>query len=330
MSTKTHNLRIGLVVVCGALLLLGGLFAVGLQSYFGEREIYETAVPGKVESLSVGALVTLRGVTIGKVNSIEFSGKEYPGSKQQAVIIQFEIPKGTVWGEEHGDIQHTLDAEAAQGLRARVQGQGFLGAGMVALEYVDPKIYPTKAPSWTPKHYYIPSAPSQFNRVLTSVEKSLRQTEDLDLARLLERADTLLDAAHVLVQRVNEVDFKQLGTNADLLLVDLRETNRGLQRTLAAAQTTLSNAQAALIESDLPGLSRKTGDLESKIASAAVELRRTLASLNTVELNNSLANVRVATDELNVLLHGLEQRPSAVLFSKPPKPVLEMETPPAR
>jgi hypothetical protein len=90
MSVKTHNFRIGLFVLAGAALFVGALFAVGLKAYFGKRDIFETYVTGKVENLSVGALVKLRGVTIGKVSSIEFAGSEYPPYGEQYVLIRLE------------------------------------------------------------------------------------------------------------------------------------------------------------------------------------------------------------------------------------------------
>jgi phospholipid/cholesterol/gamma-HCH transport system substrate-binding protein len=323
MSAKTHNFRIGLFVLAGAALLISALFAVGLKAYFGKRDVFETFVTGKVENLSVGALVKLRGVTIGKVSSIEFVGTEYPEYKEQYVLIQFEVPRGTVWSTETEHVQQMLDKEAAQGLRARVQGQGFLGANILALEYVDPRIYPVEPIPWTPKHYYIPSAPSQFNRLMASLEKTLRYAEDLDLAGLLDRATALVDAGNRLAGNVNQIDFKQLGTNADSLIIEFRETARGLQRTLADAQSAINGA-------DLPAVSRETSSLLAKLSSAALELRRVLASVDTGELNSSLANIRAATDELIVLIHNLEQRPSSVLFSKSPKPLSELEKPPRK
>jgi ABC-type transporter Mla subunit MlaD len=323
MSVKLHHFRIGLFVLAGAALLIGALFAVGLKAYFGQREIFETYVTGKVENLSVGALVTLRGVTIGKVSSIDFIGKDYPQYKEQYVLIRFEVPKGTVWSAGPANIQQTIDVEVAQGLRARVQGQGFLGANILALDYVDPTLYPVERVPWTPKHYYIPSAPNQLNRVLASLEKSLRRAEDLDLAGVLDRAKTLIDAANQLAGNVNQIDFGHLGTNAGSLLVDLRETTRRLQRTIDDAQNAINGA-------DLPAISRHTTAMEAKLSSAAVELRRVLSSVDTGELNSSLANVRAATDHLIVLLQSLEQRPSSVLFSKPPKPQSELEKPPRK
>jgi ABC-type transporter Mla subunit MlaD len=323
MSAKTHHFRIGLFVLTGVALLVGALFAVGLRAYFGKRDTFETYVTGRVENLSVGALVMLRGVPIGKVSSIDFIGTEYPEFKQQYVLIQFAVPRGTAWSAQTGNVQQMLNTEAAQGLRARVQGQGFLGASIVTLEYVDPKLYPVEPIPWTPKHYYIPSAPGQFDRVMASLEKSLGHVQDLDLSGLLERARALIDTANHLAGSADQINFGQLGTNAESLLVEFRDTARDLQKTLADAQKAISGA-------DLPAVSRDASALLAKLSSAAMELRRVLASVNTGELNSSLANVRAATDELIVLIHELEQRPSSVLFSKSPNPVSQMEKPPRR
>src|SRR5262249_27747962 len=148
---------------------------------------------------------------------------------------------------------------------------------IIALEYVDPKVYPVEPLSWVPKHYYIPSAPNQFNRVLASLEKTLRHTEDIDLPDVLSRAETLIDAANRLVGHVDQVDFKLLGTNAGSLLIEVRETNRGLQKTLSDAQKTLGDAQNAINGVDLPSLGRNTTALEAKLSNAAVELRHVLS-----------------------------------------------------
>jgi len=323
MSTRTHNFRIGLFVLGGAALLVGALLAMGLKTYFGRRDVFETCVAGKVENLSVGAPVKLSGITIGKVSSIEFAGAEYSQFRDQYVLIQFEVPRGTVWSAEAGPIQESLDAEVAHGLRARVQGQGFLGASILALEYVDPKVYPVAPIPWTPKHYYIPSAPSQINHLIASLERGLGHAEDLDLSGLLNRASTLMNTANRLAENINQIDFKRLGTNAGSLIVEFRDTNRGLQRALADAQEAVNGA-------DLPSLSRNTTSMETRLSEAALELHRVLASVDTGELDGSLANVRVATDELIGLLQTLEQRPSSVLFSKAPKPLPELEKPPRK
>ena len=122
---------------------------------------------------------------------------------------------------------------------------------------------------------------------------------------------------------VNQLNFRQLGTNADGLIAEFRDTARRLQQTL-------SDAQGAINGANLPAVSRDARALVSKLSNVALELRRVLAGVDTGELNRSLENVRAATDELVVLLHELEQRPASLLFSKNPKPVPELEKPPRR
>ena len=72
MSEQANNFKIGVFVLIGFGLLAGSLFALGLGSYFMKGDMFETYVDGRVENLAVGALVKLRGVTIGKVTDISF------------------------------------------------------------------------------------------------------------------------------------------------------------------------------------------------------------------------------------------------------------------
>ena len=321
MNTKTHHFRIGLFVVTAAALFVIALFAMGLRSSLAKPDIFETCVPGNVENLAVGALVKLRGVTIGKVTALGFAGSEYPEYHQQAVLIHFAVPKDSVWSGDPAAIQSMLDNETARGLRVRVQTQGFLGAGILALDYVDPKFYPLEPLLWKPKHYYIPSAPNQLTRVLASLEQSLHKVDELDLDGVVQRAKQLMEDADKLALHLNKVDFEQIEKEANSLVSEIRESNRGLQRTLTDAQDAIKGA-------DLPTVGKNAAALETKLSAAATEVRRLITSVDTGELAGSLANIRGATDELMVLLHTLEQRPSAVLFSKSPAPLPQLEKPP--
>jgi hypothetical protein len=323
MSPRANHFKIGIFVLIGFGLLVGALLALGIGSIFERGDVFETYIDGGVENLSVGALVKLRGVTIGKVTAINFIGKEQPQYKGQSVVILFNVPRSAGVVTATDNIQQMLDVEVARGLRARVEGQGFLGPSLVLLEYVDPKLYPVVPVPWTPKHYYIPSAPSLFAHAFAALEKTLARTEDLDLSQLLERTQKLIESANRVVENINRIDFDRLGTNANAFVAELRETNRGLQRTLADAQDAIKGA-------DLPTVSRNAQALEARLSGAAVELRRALAGVDTAELNASLINIRSATEDLALLLHNLEQRPSSVLFSKPPKPASGVEEPPRK
>ena len=99
---------------------------------------------------------------------------------------------------------------------------------------------------------------------------------------------------------------------------------------IAGNEDDIASAQDAINGADLPAVSRDAAALVAKLSSAALELRRVLAGVDTGDLNASLANVQAATDELIVLIHNLEERPSSVLFSKSPNPVRELAQPPRK
>jgi ABC-type transporter Mla subunit MlaD len=321
MSAQPNRFKIGLFVIVGIGLLIAGLFAFGARSYFQVQRIFETYVTGEVSGLSVGSPVKLRGVTIGKVTFIGFVWNEYREYGTEYVLIRFEVARENPMlppPTNHFDI--IIDREVAHGLRARVQGQGITGASILALDYLDPERNPPLQVPWTPKHYYIPSAPGQFTEIMASVQKLLRKFQELDLSNTLARVDKVLDSADHLVNHVDQVDFVALGKKANALVAELRDTNVRLQ-------ATLGDAQEAIKGTDLPAVGRRAQELEARVTDLANELQKAVAGLDTGSLNTTLANAREATARLNDLLGTLKQQPSRIIFSKAPPAAQSVEAP---
>jgi ABC-type transporter Mla subunit MlaD len=322
VSARPNSFKIGLFVIIGIGILIGALFAFGARSYFQRRHLLETYVPGVVQGLSVGSPVTLRGVPIGKVTLVGFVWNEYPEIKETYVLIQFEVPETSLLPATT-DLQAVLDSEIAQGLRARVQSQGINPASDLALDFLDTNRNPVLKLSWTPKHYYIPSAPGQLSEILVSIEKITRSLEKVDFPAVAARVDKVLDSADQLVTNADQVDFRKLGTNANSLVVELRDTNTRLQATLAEAQGAIKGA-------DAPAISHSTLALETRLSDVAGQLNLLLAGLDAADLNETLMNARKATEQLDDLLRELKQQPSRILFSKPAPPSSSVETPPRK
>jgi ABC-type transporter Mla subunit MlaD len=323
MSARPNNFKIGLFVIIGISILIAGLFAFGARSYFQKQRIFETYVPGMVQGLAVGSPVTLRGVAIGKVTYVGFIWNEYPEIRDRYVLIRWEIPEVTSLLPVTTNLQAVLDVEIAHGLRARVQSQGITPASDLALDYLDIEQIPVLKFPWAPKHYYVPSAPGQFTEILASIERITKNLEKVDFPDAVSRLDKVLGSADQFITNVDQVDFKQLGTNANALVAELRDTNVRLQATLA-------EAQAAVKETDLPAIGRNTQALEARLSDLADELQSALGSLNYDDLNDTLANARAATKQLNGLLTELKQQPSNILFSEPPRPAKSVTTPPRK
>ena len=113
-------------------------------------------------------------------------------------------------------------------------------------------------------------------------------------------------------RNVFEARTKKLAQDIDVLAQQekrQRDTLELLSRELDLTRKLYQ--QKVVPEIEMLRLDRQATDLKGQLA----------------ETRSRLANVRAATDELLVLLHNLEQRPSSVIFSKTPKPLSELEKP---
>jgi ABC-type transporter Mla subunit MlaD len=299
MSERANEFKIGAFVLAGV-----GLIIVGLVVFAFSRDVepvyhFETYVEGDVDGLSVGSSVKLRGVAVGQVTSIRFSWIDYPPGNPRCVVIRFDIAKSQSPLPVGGDLGGQLHDLIESGLRAVVQGQGITGASILALRYADPKKYPPLEYSWTPKHLYIPSAPSELSELLTAVNNTLSSLEkvnfemlgksvqakidDLDVRGISKELEGMIaegrgTAREIRVQ-VDAMKLDELGKNANLLLMGLQSTNDRLERTAGR-----------------------------------------LSSLDFRNLNDTLAGTREATRELNDVLAELKRYPAGFLFGDPPPP----------
>lgn len=314
MEVKPKDLKLGVFVLVGFGLLCAGLFAFGALTYFERTILVETYVSGNVDGLSVGAPVTLRGVKVGKVTKMDFSWNLYSESEPRYVIIEFEVRRSIAPIAFGQGVEERIQSQVRSGLRARVNSQGFTGSSLLSLEYVNPAEYPPPAFPWKPRHLCIPSAPSQFAEVLTSLQQTLQKAAQIDFAslsgslqrdlgaaeRLMDRVERDLGGAEELVGHLNEVNFKGLATNADGLITQLR--NDVSQMRLAK-------------------LSNDADELLVGVKGTMRHLDLVVANLDTGSLNDALANARLATKELDETLRKLKQYPAGFLFGKPPATV---------
>ncbi len=229
MSTPANNFKLGMYTLGGLSLLVAGLLAFGARSYFEATTSFETYMPGDVTGLAVGSAVELRGVRVGKVERINFSWNDYQVTEPGYVVVLFDIrdemaplPPGKARNE-------LLQAAIKQGLRARLKNQGITGTSILSLEFLNPAENPPVEFPWTPKHTYIPSAPGQFVELLASVEKALRNVHRLDFAAINKLLQGDLKSAGQVLDKVDQVDFGSLSTNANSLLTDLRRSNTKLE-----------------------------------------------------------------------------------------------------
>jgi ABC-type transporter Mla subunit MlaD len=313
MSAKPNTFKIGLFTLVAIALFVAGLLAFGAKGYFTKKTMFETAIEGEVSGLSEGSRVELRGVPIGKVTQITFAWNVYPESKSRLIVVDFEVD-GSLFRLPPGADTDTLLKQATDnGLRTMVKLQGVTGTSILWLETVNPASFPPPAIDYKPRHYYIPSAPGQFTRLLESIEKSLSNIERLDMASIGIGVTNTLDATTRLVNKLDRLDLGAISTNANELLVEVRDLSTNLQQTVNSMK--------------LEAVSHNADELLTGLRDSNARLQVVLDHLGMVPMQQTVGDLQEAIKNLNQVLLQLKQYPSGFIFGEPPPPAKGVKSP---
>jgi len=312
MSAKPNTFKIGLFMLVAIALFVAGLLAFGAKSYFTKKTLFETAIEGEVSGLSEGSRVELRGVPIGKVTRITFAWNIYPESKSRWIIVEFEL-EGSLFRLPPGaDFDTLLKQATDNGLRAMVKLEGVTGVSILWLETLNPASFPPPAIDFKPQHYYLPSAPGQITRLLEAIEKSLSNLEQLDMKSIGIGVTNTLDATTRLVDKLDRLDLGAISTNANELLVEVRDLSTNLQQTVNSIK--------------LASLSQNANELVTGLRDSNARLQLVLDHLGMVPMQQTVGDLREAIQNLNQVLSELKQYPSGFIFGEPPAPAQGVKT----
>jgi len=320
MSTPTNNFKLGLFTLGGVLIIIVALLAFGARSYFAPNTMFETYFVGDVSGLAVGSTVELRGVRVGKVKKINFSWVEYQDTDPSYIVVVFDIrndftplPPGRARDE-------MIDLVIQRGLRARLKSQGVTGNSILSLEYLDPAQNPIPHFPWTPANRYIPAAGSQFGELLTSLEKTLHNVQQIDFSNINQLVQYDLKSAGRVLDHAGQIDFNGISTNANMLLASLRDSNDKLK-------ILLGHTDEAVTRMKLQKLSGDVDDLVAQLQTTVAGLQRNLANVDFDALNQTLNNARRALQTIDDVLSQLKQYPSGFIFGSPPPAIPNVQTP---
>ena len=300
MTEPVSRFRIGLFVIVGAAILVAALFLFGIRDAFRPTYKFETYTVGDVEGLSVGSAVKLRGVEIGKVVEIGFSWNIYgAGSDPRCIVVRCAVQQHIAPVGET-DFQKEVDEAVASGLRAVVQSEGITGSSVVALQQMDPKLYPPMKFSWSPKYLYVPSAPSQLGRLLAAVDRTLSNLAKVDTAGLTNKLGHALESADQLLRKLSEADVKGITGNASKVL----ENASG---TVGEIKGLVQDARDDLRKMQLDAVGQDAGKLVKNLDARLTVLIEMLSAIDVRSLNDTLAGTRDAARSLNEALEELKR-----------------------
>jgi ABC-type transporter Mla subunit MlaD len=318
MSEKASQFRIGLFVTLGVAIVLAALFLFGIKSAFEPTYMFETYVTGDVDGLSVGSVVKLRGVSVGKVKEIGFSWNLYRVGQPTCVVVRCEVRQAVSPEQWRTDFASQTEGLIAGGLRAVIQTEGITGSAIVALQTMDPKKYPPLKVPWKPKYWYVPSAPSQLGRLLASVDRTLANLEKLDVAALGHNLNQVLVSADAALKKIGELDVKGISGNANKALGDADGAVLEIKGLAEDARRDLQAMKLEAVGTDADTLLK---NLDARLAL----LIEKLSAIDVRSLNDTLAGTRDAARSLNEALEELKRYPSGFLFGKAPAPVPVLE-----
>jgi ABC-type transporter Mla subunit MlaD len=338
MSQQTHFFKIGLFVIGATALVIVGIIVLGAGKWLERSALVETYFYESVQGLEVGAPVRIRGVRIGRVESIRLAREEYgvifdPKTDsfpyRGLVLVRMSVRPSIAAHLKEEDESTLMKQVADAGFRFRLASQGITGVLYIESEFLDPERYPPIELSWTPKTPYIPSAPSTITELGADLRSITRKLEQVDIDKIAKNLDAMITSV---TRLVNDVQGEQLGAEVKQVMGELRGSVQDARRVLGGPDLNRavkdSSAAMADFRRTAEDLSHTAKDMRQAMRQLPEITTRLNASLRRIDallaskgetIDDLLENLRSVSEELNYLTKAVERYPSQVLFGEPPE-----------
>jgi ABC-type transporter Mla subunit MlaD len=313
MSARANYFKIGIFVLAGFFILAGTLIFLGAGNMFRPRLYFETYVDGTVQGVDQGSPVKFRGVQIGRISKVDFCFNVYgapPGEERKDyVYLEMEVDKQVFRGMFTEDIGPLVEQAVQQGLRVKLQPQGVTGLNFAELNYVDdPRQFPPLTIWWTPKNFYIPSAPGTLTSMVESLNKLMDTFGGLELGPTLKEVDRALKTFNTTLEQFS----------GNMEKADLAKVSADLQGVLADLKTKVDKLPVEQLSADgqkmMQSLTTVAGEMQ-----ALVDALQTSPLLNADAVGNIIGDFQATAENFRVLSENLREYPSQLLFGEPPK-----------
>jgi phospholipid/cholesterol/gamma-HCH transport system substrate-binding protein len=293
MARQKTNLIIGLFVILGVVMGVVAIIWVGATSYFQKGATYISYFDESVQGLQLNSAVKFRGVDSGLVESIQVA----PDNRNIGVVMKVNLKE---------DLQKNYVAQ--------LKAAGITGIMFVELDLIKPGDRDFTPKIDFPSEYpIIASRPSEMQRLVAGANEIVEKFNKIDAKGI---SDQLIATTKALEELITGKQITSILARVDAAAGNLdRLTARadkvlgeaGLDKTVAEAREALSGARNLLTTLNDQVLAMKLPDTLGKTR----ELTR--------ELQSTSQNLRQSSETLEMLLQRVYERPSDLLFGKPPK-----------
>jgi phospholipid/cholesterol/gamma-HCH transport system substrate-binding protein len=330
MSQQAHYFKIGLFVVSATALTVVGIIVFGAGRWFEKATMVETYFAESVQGLEIGAPVRLRGVHVGRVESIRLAREEYgiiinPKAGlfpyKGVVVVRMSVRSSVAAHIKEEDEQMVMKMAADAGFRFRLASQGITGVLYIESEFLDPDRYPPMEIAWTPKTPYIPSAPSTITELGADLRSITRKLDQVDIDKISKDLDTMMTSV---TRLVNDVQGEQLGTEVKQVMGELRGTVQDARRVLGSPDINKALKDSSIAMADIRRTAADAREAMTQLPEVMARLNKSLRRVDALlaakgeTIDDLLENLRSVSEELNYLTKAVEHYPSQVLFGEPP------------
>lgn len=337
MSQQAHYFKIGLFVVGATALAIVGIIVLGAGKWFERSTMVETYFRESVQGLEIGAPVRLRGVPVGRVESIRLVREEYgvifdPKTDsfpyRGLVLVRMSVRPSVAAHLKEEDEAMLMKKAVDAGFRFRLASQGITGVLYIESEFLDPERYPPIEIVWTPKTPYIPSAPSTITELGADLRSITKKLEQVDIDKISKNLDAMITSV---TRLVNDVQGEQLGAEIKQVMGELRGSIQEARRVLANPDLSKALKDSSIAMADIRRTAADLSHTAKDMRQAMTQLPEITARLNTSvrridallatkgeTIDDLLENLRSVSEELNYLTKTVEHYPSQVLFGEPP------------
>jgi len=314
MPAQANYFKIGVFVLAGFFVLAGVLIFLGAGNMFRPRMHFETYVDGTVQGIDVGSAVKFRGVRIGRISKVDFCFNVYgppPGEgRLDYVYLEMEVDVQVFRGMFSEDIGPVVEQAVRQGLRVKLQPQGVTGLNFAELNYVDdPQQFPPLKIWWTPKNFYIPSAPGTLTSLVDSVNRIMETLGRVDVKGVIADTETAMEAFATTMRKLDgEMDslkLAQISAELRALLADIKAKLDGFP------VDELGEDGRKVLQS-LSGVSGEMQSLVRRIESSPLLERKAAVKI--------IGDLQATASNLRDLSESLRDNPGQLIFGRPKRP----------
>ncbi len=304
MDENRQNIRLGIFVAGGLLLLLAALFFLGLSSLFEKKVVVNTAFDESVQGLSVGSTVKYRGVPVGTVSGISID----PENRIIEVEMEINLKHFSTNGKNAfsgDDLIKYLQNEVRSGLRCRLEFAGITGMKYVDLNYAEKiDMHTAVEPRLTPKsQLFLPSRPSSFTDLSATMITALDTISKIPFARIGE------DLQHSL-EKITEIVSDPA----------IRSTLARVSGAAERIENIVDNLERTFDEQQLVALRNDLTTSLKTFRTLTEELQQQSQHLDIAgtqsDLRGLMFQLKETAESIQALADYLETDPQAVLYGK--------------